>query len=97
MPRLAPTTKAEAPSRGFVGGGSLTELDLTELDLSEVDLSEVDRSLKKGAYCERGLWSVMQRRRNSSRVIWFSRNDPRMADVIVFEFCFCTPRIIMHR
>ena len=48
-------------------------------------------------YCERGLWSVMQSRRNSSRVIWSSRNDPRMADVIVFEFCFCTPRIIIQR
>ena len=36
-------------------------------------------------------------RRNSSRVFGSSRKTPRSADVIVFEFCFCTPRIIMQR
>ena len=36
-------------------------------------------------------------RRNSSRVLGSSRNAPLNAEVIVFEFCFCTPRIIMHR
>ena len=37
------------------------------------------------------------RRRNSSRVFASSRNDPSSALVIVFEFCFSTPRIIMQR
>src|SRR6185312_1339747 len=37
------------------------------------------------------------RRRNSSRVFGSSRNDPSTAEVTVVEFCFCTPRIIMHR
>ena len=61
--------------------------------------SEIVKKTRKPwiAHCERGLWSVMQRRRNSSRVIWSSRNEPLMAEVIVFEFCFSTPRIIMHR
>ena len=35
--------------------------------------------------------------RNSSRVLGSSRKPPRSALVIVFEFCFSTPRIIMHR
>src|SRR6266542_2213030 len=37
------------------------------------------------------------RRRNSSRVFGSSRKAPRSAEVIVLEFCFCTPRIIMQR
>lgn len=37
------------------------------------------------------------RRRNSSRVFESSRNTPRSAEVIVLEFCFWTPRIIMQR
>src|SRR6185436_15376228 len=36
------------------------------------------------------LWAS---RRNSSRVFGSSLNAPRRAEVIVFEFCFCTPRI----
>lgn len=35
--------------------------------------------------------------RNSSLVRWSDRNVPRTALVIVFEFCFSTPRIIMQR
>jgi len=35
--------------------------------------------------------------KNSSRVFWSDRNDPRTALVSVFEFCFSTPRIIMQR
>src|SRR5262249_29149351 len=37
------------------------------------------------------------RRRNSSRVRWSSRNAPRIAEVMVLEPCFSTPRIIMQR
>ncbi len=32
---------------------------------------------------------------NSSRVASFS-NAPLKSEVVVTEFCFCTPRIIMH-
>ena len=45
----------------------------------------------------RQLDPLCARRRNSSRVLGSSRNTPVSADVIVFEFCFCTPRIIMQR
>ena len=37
------------------------------------------------------------RRRNSTRVFESSRKMPRSALVTVREFCFSTPRIIMHR
>ena len=40
---------------------------------------------------------VYAKRKNSSRVLASSRNEPRTADVIVFEFCFSTPRIIIHK
>jgi hypothetical protein len=36
-------------------------------------------------------------RRNSSLVFGSSLNAPLKAEVMVREFCFCTPRIIMHR
>src|SRR5439155_7634047 len=36
-------------------------------------------------------------RRNSSRVFASSSSAPRSALVTVLEFCFSTPRIIMHR
>ena len=44
-----------------------------------------------------GEWPEVTSRRNSSRVRGSSRKLPRIAEVIVFEFCFCTPRIIMQR
>jgi hypothetical protein len=34
---------------------------------------------------------------NSARVRWSERKVPRMLDVKVWLFCFCTPRIIMQR
>ena len=34
--------------------------------------------------------------RNSSRVFLSLRNTPLMAEVMVFEFCFSTPLIIMQ-
>ena len=37
------------------------------------------------------------KRRNSLRVIASSRKLPRNAEVMVLEFCFSTPRIIMQR
>src|SRR6185295_15509679 len=37
------------------------------------------------------------RLRNSSRVARWSRNTPSTEDVTIVEFCFSTPRIIMHR
>ncbi len=33
---------------------------------------------------------------NSSRVRCCERNTPVNADVVVTEFCFCTPLICMH-
>src|SRR5688572_32871521 len=43
---------------------------------------------------QRGRCALVVSLRNSSRVRWSSRKTPRMADVIVLEFCFSTPRII---
>src|SRR6266404_1425507 len=37
------------------------------------------------------------RARNSSRVAVDSRNVPSTDEVIITEFCFSTPRIIMHK
>jgi len=34
--------------------------------------------------------------KNSFRVGYFS-NSPKKAEVVVTEFCFCTPRIIIHK
>ena len=47
---------------------------------------------------EKGVSHISQliRRRNSSRVCGCERKFPSMHDVVIIEFCFCTPRIIMH-
>ncbi|MNT83720.1 hypothetical protein D3C72_2236290 [compost metagenome] len=38
----------------------------------------------------------MTRLRNSLRVAALSRNSPSITEVTIEEFCFSTPRIIMH-
>ena len=34
--------------------------------------------------------------KNSVRVAWLLRKVPNMAEVFIEEFCFSTPRIIIH-
>ena len=52
---------------------------------------------ERAVHAHRPPFADQARRRNSSRVLASSRKVPRSADVIVFEFCFSTPRIIMQR
>ena len=49
---------------------------------------------KSDAYWNGGYWIKLK---NSARVEETSQKSPRMHDVFMTEFCFSTPRIIMHR
>ena len=67
---------------------SVPRRDEDQVRLLKPHLVLIGRRPHRGAYA-----SV----RNSSRVRWSDRNRPRTALVIVLEFCFSTPRIIMQR
>ena len=84
--RYVHATPTELRQRG--GAEYVVSLLLAETDRSATPNSRVATRASRRACASR---------RNSSRVFASSRNDPSSALVIVFEFCFSTPRIIMQR